>query len=171
MKAYYQVAINKEQLGAAVRFRQPHLEGSPIVRVMDASSDGESAIIVMECSEEEHKFNLIRPGVMELAEADAIKVAAKYQPKQTIHNIDPRTGKEEKKDIPAFRLDHFIVEHEKQSRGGKAPARSGIDTGRRGALGRGGQAGVVEATAETAAKNVPEKPAKKAPSRRSPKTN
>lgn len=114
MKAYYQVAITKESVGSATRFKEPHLEGRSIIKVMDRTTDGESKLIVMECSEQEHQFNLARPGVVEVSETDATTLAAKYQPKHEKTEFQMFGGKAEKIHVPAFDLKGFMEQNEQR---------------------------------------------------------
>ncbi len=71
-------------------------------------------IIVVDCTEKQHKANLNLSGVEELSETDAIKLAARYQPERTVTRFDPTTMKEEKITIPACDLKKFIEKKEKK---------------------------------------------------------
>ncbi len=116
MKAYYKATITKQPIGSAILHKEPPLQGEIVTKVTDMTTAGDNKIIVMECSDQEHQFNLARSDVVELEEAEASKLAAKYQPTHEETEINPRTLKEEKIKRPAFDLAGFLKQHDKLAR-------------------------------------------------------
>lgn len=107
MNVFYKVSITKEPVGSAVRHKEPSLQGKIIIKVTDSATRGDFKIFVMECDGTQNKANLSKPGVEALSEEQAVKLAAKYQPKRTMAELNPRTMKEEKVTIPACDLKKF----------------------------------------------------------------
>jgi hypothetical protein len=107
MNVFYKVIITKEQVGSAIRHKEPSLQGNIIIKVTDSTTGGDYKIFVMDCNDAQNQANLSKPGVEELSEEQAVKLAAKYQPKRTMTELNPRTMKEEKITIPACDLRKF----------------------------------------------------------------
>ena len=107
MIAFYKVSITKEPVGSAIRHKEPPLQGKIVIKVTDSTTQGDFKIFVMECDDAQNKANLSTPGVEQLSEEQAVKLAAKYQPKRTMVEFNPRTMKEEKVTIPACDLRKF----------------------------------------------------------------
>ncbi|NIM18407.1 MAG: hypothetical protein GTO45_41030 [Candidatus Aminicenantes bacterium] len=107
MNVFYKVSITKEQVGSAIQHKEPSLQGKIVIKVMDSTTRGDFKIFVMECDEAQNKANLSKPGIEKLTEEQAVKLAAKYQPKRTMVELNPRTMKEEKVTIPACDLRKF----------------------------------------------------------------
>ncbi len=109
MKRFYKVAITKQPVGSAVEHKEPAVQGRAIVKVTDSTTAGDYKIFVLDCDNAQHKANLATPGVDELSEEQAIKLAAQYQPKRTLTEFNPRTMNEEKIEVSACDLTRFLT--------------------------------------------------------------
>jgi hypothetical protein len=107
MTTFYKVTVTREPVGSALRHKEPPLQGSIIIKVTDSTTKGNYRIIVIDCDDKQNKVNLAAPGVEALTEEQAVKLAAKYQPRRTVVEFNPRTGKKEKNTIPACDLGKF----------------------------------------------------------------
>lgn len=108
MQAFYKVNVTKQPIGSAIMHKEPPLDGEIVIKVTDASTAGDFKLVVLDCTPEQHEANLTLPGVAAISEAEAAKLAPKYQPRRTLTEVDPRTGKEEKLTIPATDLQVFL---------------------------------------------------------------
>ena len=108
MKAFYKVVVTKQPDGTAIIHKEPPLHGEIITKITDASTAGDFRIVALECSAEQHEENLAYPGVVALDEAEAVKLVPKYQPKRSILELDPRTGKQHKIELPAADLKRLL---------------------------------------------------------------
>lgn len=135
MKAFYKVAVTKQPIGSAVRHVEPPLAGEVVIKVTDSNTRGDFKLVVIDCSEAQHADNLLLPGVAEVPEAEAVALAPKYQPKRTMTELNPRSGKQEKFTIPAADLKAFLGTTEaapkpkrRTTKAAKAPAPQPEDT-------------------------------------------
>ena len=108
MKAFYKISVTKQPIGSATMHREPPLAGEVVIKVFDASTEGDFKLVVLDCSEAQHADNLLLPGVAEISEAEAVALAPKYQPKRTMTELNALTGKQEKITIPAADLKAFL---------------------------------------------------------------
>jgi len=100
MIRYYDVAIAAEQRGSALLLTEPVLQGTLLVSLADSARDGLRRLYVCDATEDEHVQNLAMTGVAERDEAAAIALAAAYQPARTLVRTDPRTGTEQRIEVP-----------------------------------------------------------------------
>lgn len=100
MIRYYDVAIAVEQRGSAMLLTEPGLQGTLLASLADSARDGRWRLYVCEATEEEHAQNLEMAGVENRDEAAAIALAAAYQPPRTLIRTDPRTGTEQRIEVP-----------------------------------------------------------------------
>lgn len=108
MVKFLKVSITKLPIGTAVEHKEPALQGEIITKVTDTTTAGDYRIIVLESDEAQCKANLAIMGVEELSEAEAVKLAAKYQPKRTVTQIPPFAKQKEKVAVPVFDLKKFL---------------------------------------------------------------
>ncbi len=119
MKTFYKVSVTKQSDGTAIVHKEPPLQGEIITKITDSSTAGDFKIVALECTEEQHEENLAYPGVVALDEAEAVKLAPKYQPKRSFTELNPRTGKEEKLELPAADLTRLLqIKEERATKGG-----------------------------------------------------
>lgn len=104
MKAFYKVTVTKQSIGSAIMHKEPPLEGEVVTKVTDTATAGDFKLIVLDCTAEQHEANLTLSGVVALSDKAAAELAPKYQPKRTLTEFDPRTGKEERSTIQAVDL-------------------------------------------------------------------
>ena len=104
MNRFYQVAITKWPVGTAVEHREPPVQGRIIVKVTDATTGGDYKLFLVDASDEQHQANLSLAGVQELAEEQAVKLAAEYQPQRTLKRFNPMTRQEEQINVPTLDL-------------------------------------------------------------------
>ena len=109
MKGFYKIAVTKLPVGAAVRHKEPPLAGEVVIKVSDMSTQGDFKLVVLDCTAEQHADNLLFPGVAEVSESEAAALAAKYRPKHTRTELNKRTGKQEKVEVPAVDLRAFLA--------------------------------------------------------------
>jgi hypothetical protein len=109
MNYFYRVAITKQFLGSAIEHKEPPLQGQIQTKVTDATTQGDFKIIIVECDETQHRFNLNLPGVQTLEEDEVTQLAPLYQPQRTIKRFDPKTRKEEAVVMPAADLKRFYA--------------------------------------------------------------
>ena len=110
MNHFYRVAITKQFLGSAVEYKEPLFQGQIQAKVTDSTTQGNFKIIVVNCDDIQHQYNLNLSGVQNLAEDEVTKLAPLYQPERTIKRFDPKTRKEEQVVIPAADLSRFYSE-------------------------------------------------------------
>lgn len=108
MNRFYRVAIDKRPIGTAIEHREPPLQGQRIVNVTERKTQGDFKLMVVEATDAEDQKNLGLPGVEPLTQADAVKLAAEYQPAHQQERRDSRTGKVERIDVPAVDLDEVL---------------------------------------------------------------
>lgn len=107
MIKFYKGKIDKISTSSATQYKEPELNGNIIVTVTDSTTSGNFKIYVVDTDENQHKSNLEYPGVEELSEKQAIKLAAKYQPQRVRTDFNPLTLKEEKRTIAACDLTKY----------------------------------------------------------------
>lgn len=107
MKRFYKATITKQPIGSAVRHKEPAVQGKVIVKVTDSTTAGDYKLLVIDCDDAQNKTNLTVPGVEELSEEQALKLAAQYQPERTLTHLNPVTMEEEEIDVPACDLRKF----------------------------------------------------------------
>jgi hypothetical protein len=112
MRRFYKVAITKWPVGTAVQHREPAVQGKVIVKVTDSTTGGDYKVFVVDAGDDQHKANLALPAVEGLSESQAVKLAAKYQPKRTLTQFNPLTGKKEKTTIPTCDLKKLYQKRE-----------------------------------------------------------
>ena len=110
MNRFYRIAVTKVPVGSAIEHREPPLQGEVVIKVSDLATEGDSRLVVVDATNNQHKINTATPGVEEISEADAVKLAAKYQPKRTMTRFNPQTRKEEKITLSAVDLKKFLGE-------------------------------------------------------------
>lgn len=108
MKAFYKISVTKQPEGTAIVHREPPLQGEIITKISDTSTRGDFKIVALECDAEQHAVNLAYPGVVALNEAEAVKLAPKYQPRRSVSELDPGTRKEQKIELPAVDLKRLL---------------------------------------------------------------
>jgi hypothetical protein len=108
MNRFYKVTITKRPVGTAIEHREPRVEGNIIVKVTDSTTTGDYKLLAVDADDTQHAANLKMPGVEEVAEADAVNLAAMFQPKHTFTQFNPTTRKEEKVTVPAVDLRAFL---------------------------------------------------------------
>ena len=104
MNRFYQVAITKWPIGSAVEHTEPPVQGRIIVKVTDSTTGGDYKLFLVDASDEQHQANLSLAGVQELAEEQAVKLAAEYQPQRTFKRFNPITRQEEEISVPTLDL-------------------------------------------------------------------
>ena len=109
MNHFYRVAITKQFLGSAIEHKEPPLQGQIQTKVTDSTTQGDFKIIIVDCDDTQHQYNLNLSGVQNLAEDEVTKLAPLYQPERTIKRFDPKTRKEEAVVMPAADLSRFYV--------------------------------------------------------------
>jgi hypothetical protein len=107
MERFYRATITKQPIGSAVRHKEPAVQGTVIVKVTDSTTAGDYKILVIDCDDAQNKANLTIPGVEELSEEHALKLAAQYQPERTLTQPNPVTMEEEEIDVPTCDLRKF----------------------------------------------------------------
>lgn len=112
MVSFYKVRIAKRKIGSAVEHIEPALQGEVIVKVTDSETSGDYKLFVVDATDAQHKMNLTLPGVEALSEAEAVKLAAQYQPQRTLRQFNPVTMKEETIKVPACDLKKFYQKQE-----------------------------------------------------------
>ena len=110
MKRFYKATITKQPIGSAVRHKEPAVQGKVIIKVTDSTTAGDYKLLVIDCDNAQNKANLTIPGVEELSEEQALKLAVQYQPKRTLTQLNPVTMEEEEIDVPACDLEKFYKE-------------------------------------------------------------
>ena len=107
MKRFYKATITKQPIGSAVRHKEPAVQGKVIVKVTDSTTAGDYKLLFIDCDDAQNKTNLTIPGVEELSEEQALELAAQYQPKRTLTQLNTVTMEEEEIDVPACDLRNF----------------------------------------------------------------
>ena len=109
MRRYYKVSITKKPIGSAILFKVPLVQGKIIVKVTDSKTAGDHKLVVVDCDNRQNKANAAMKGVEEQSEDQAVKLAAKFQPKKTITRLELlQPQKEEKATVAAFDLKKFL---------------------------------------------------------------
>ncbi len=93
MEVHYRVKIAKESIGSAIQHKEPPLEGNVTVKVGDTQTRGAYKVIVLDCTAAQHAENLTLPGVQELNQDRAVKLAARFQPKRKMVKMKPHFKK------------------------------------------------------------------------------
>jgi len=104
---YYKVSITKRSIGSAVVHKEPAIEGKIIAKVVDSKTAGDYVLLVVDCSDAQNKTNLSLQDVEEQSEAQAVKLAAKFQPRRRVIRSKP-PQREEKVAIPALDLNKIL---------------------------------------------------------------
>lgn len=104
MIRFYDAAIELEQKGSAVLFKEPLLLGQMLFSIADVVHGDRRRLYVCEANDEEHGNNLAIAQVREIEEEAAIKLAAEYHPECHLPRTDPETGAVETLHIPACDL-------------------------------------------------------------------
>ena len=112
MRKFYKVAITKRPVGSAVQHIEPSIKGNIIIKVTDSTTAGDYKLFVIDCDDAQHKANLATAGIEELSEEQAVQLAAEFQPKRTLTQLNPVTMKEEKVTVPACDLKKFYQKQE-----------------------------------------------------------
>jgi hypothetical protein len=107
MNRFYKATINKIPIGTAIQHQEPPIQGKLVVKVVDTSTAGDFMVMVVNAGDKQHKANLALPAIESLTEAQAVKLAKKYQPKRTMTDINPRTMAEEETTFPACDLKKY----------------------------------------------------------------
>ena len=107
MNQFYKVAVSKRSIGSAVEHREPAVQGRILTKVTDSTSGGDFKLLLVDADEAQHQANLSVAGVEELAEEQAIKLAAEYQPQRTFKRFNPQTRQEEQISVPTLDLRAF----------------------------------------------------------------
>ena len=89
MNRFYNVTITKRRFGSAIEHLVPPLEGTVAVSVFEVATNGNHRLFVVDATDTQHKKNQVLPGVEVLKEAQAIKLAAQYQPARTLTRFEP----------------------------------------------------------------------------------
>lgn len=110
MNAFYKVAITKQNIGSAVQFKEPPLQGKVLVKVLDSSTAGDFMLIVVDCNDSENKTNLGLPGVEKKSEEQAIKLATKYFPKRKRSRQKHGLLNKKRETLPALDLKKILKE-------------------------------------------------------------
>ena len=107
MNHFYRVVITKQFLGSVIEHKEPPLQGQIQAKVTDSTTQGNFKIIVVNCDDNQHQFNLSSPAIQNLEENEVTKLAPLYQPERVIKRFDPKTRKKEQVVIPAADLSRF----------------------------------------------------------------
>lgn len=107
MNYFYRTAITKQSLGTAILHKEPPFQGHILAKVTDLATQGDFKIIVVNCDNAQHQFNINLPSVQNLEEEEVTKSAPLYQPEQATRQLNPETHKEEQVVIPAANLTRF----------------------------------------------------------------
>ena len=75
MNHFYRVAITKQFLGSAIEHKEPPLQGQIQVKVTDSTTQGDFKIIIVDCDDTQHQYNLNLSGVQNLEENEVTKLA------------------------------------------------------------------------------------------------
>jgi len=113
MNRFYKVAITKRPVGTAIEHREPPVQGNIIVKVTDSTTAGDHKLLVVDADDAQHTANLRLPGVEEVEEVEAVKLAPKFQPKRAFTRFDPASRKEEKTTVSAVDLKEFLEKRKK----------------------------------------------------------
>lgn len=108
MNRFYRVAIGKRPVGTATERREPPLEGEVVIKVTDAKTQGNFKVMIVDADDYQHQGNLALRGVEVLSEAEAIELAARYQPETTREERNHRTGNVEIIHEPAVDLKRIL---------------------------------------------------------------
>lgn len=112
MNRFYRVVITKQPVGSAVRHKEPAMQGRVIIKVTDSTTAGNYKLFVMDCDDAQHEANLTLSGVEALLEAEAVKLAAQYQPRRTLTRFNPVTLEKGEIEIPGCDLGKFYQKQE-----------------------------------------------------------
>ena len=107
MNRFYKVAVTKASIGSAVEHREPQVQGRIVVKVTDSTTAGDYKLFLVDAGDDQHQTNLTLAGVVELAEEQAVKLAAEYQPQRTLKRFNPQTRQEEQISVPTLDLRTF----------------------------------------------------------------
>jgi hypothetical protein len=107
MNRFYKVAITKWPVGSAVEHREPAVQGHILTKVTDSTTGGDFKLFLVDGDEAQHQTNLSLAGVEELAEEQAVRLAAEYQPQRTFKRFNPQTRQEEQISVPTLDLRKF----------------------------------------------------------------
>ena len=110
MKHCYRVTITKQLLGSAIEYLEPLLQGQIQAKMTDSTTRGNFKLIIIDCDDNQHQFNLNLSGVENLTVEEATKLAPIYQPQRTIRRFNPQTRQEEKVVVPAMDLTQFYID-------------------------------------------------------------
>lgn len=116
MNRFYRVAIDKRLVGTVIEHREPTFTGQRVTKVTDTRTRGDFKVVVMDATDDEHQKNLALPGVEELAETEAVDLAAEFQPATTREERDPTTGKVNKIKVPAVDLNEILLQRAERSK-------------------------------------------------------
>lgn len=114
VKRFYKVAIDKRPIGTAIEHREPPVVGERITNVTDARTRGDFRVVVVDATDAEHQRNLALPAVEAVEEAEAVTLAARYQPEYTREDVDPRTGKVDRVTVPNLNLREVVAQRERE---------------------------------------------------------
>ncbi len=118
MIKYYKIKVQKIQAGLATEYVDTPVNGEIIASVMDNAGTRELKVVVVDCTNEQHESNVAGSDIVEISDAEATALSAKFQPGYEIEVLNVSTNKLENVKIENFNLQNHLFQTNPSGIGG-----------------------------------------------------